>query len=109
MRFNLCNGYRMAIHSTIGGQEMTKHKLKTQFTESELLELLEFYNTTKTILNDMSENFTTDTSNLHNLQFQMHKVQQTFKFRPRADEHGEPLYYYADHVLANHKKAYYPE
>jgi len=24
MRFNLCNGYRMAIHSTIGGQEMTK-------------------------------------------------------------------------------------
>tara|TARA_R100001463_G_C3438475_1_gene212292 strand:+ start:128 stop:358 length:231 start_codon:yes stop_codon:yes gene_type:complete len=26
MRSNLCNGYRMAIHSTIGGQEMNKNQ-----------------------------------------------------------------------------------
>lgn len=76
-------------------------------TREEVLELLELHNALDDMLDDASEMFDVNLSQLAALSKQMHRFRNRFQFRPQKSDTGDHPAHWKPHVLKEDDRAWY--
>ena len=84
-------------------------KLYEELTREEVVELLELHNVLDDMLDDASEIFDVNLSQLAALSKQMHKLRQLFNFRPQKHDNDDGPAHWKPYVLKDDDRAWYYE
>ena len=95
------------VMELIQGDTPMATELYEELTHEQVLQLLELHNTLDDMLDDASEMFEINLSQLAALSKQMHVLRQMFNFRPQADEIGDRPVHWKPHVLKDDPSAWY--
>jgi hypothetical protein len=89
-----------------GDKPMAEEAYET-LTREEVLELLELHNALDDMLDDASEMFDVNLSQLAALSKQMHRFRNRFQFRPQKSDTGDHPAHWKPHVLKEDDRAWY--
>ena len=95
------------VMQLIQGDTPMATKLYAELTREEVEKILELHNVVDDILDDASEMFDINLSQLAALSKQMHTVRHMFNFRPQMCDEGDHPAHWKPHVLKDDDRAWY--